>query len=70
MAVSCHIGAAKPEPEYFKKADKVLERAPGQRVIFLDDTEHNVTAAKAHGWEAQHVQSFSHAIEIIENLNR
>jgi putative hydrolase of the HAD superfamily len=70
IVASCNIGFAKPEPEYFQKADRVLERAPSQTVIFLDDIENNVAGAKRHGWKAHHVQSFSHAVEMIENLNR
>lgn len=68
MVVSCHIGASKPEPEYFQKADEVIERAPGQDVIFLDDMEPNVAAASDHGWTAHHVESISHAVEILERL--
>lgn len=68
MVVSCQIGAAKPEPEYFLRADEVIERAPGQSVIFLDDMEVNVAAARAHGWTAHHVESISHGVEILESL--
>ncbi len=69
IIVSCYIGFAKPEPEYFQKADKLLQRKPNQKVIFLDDTERNIVGAKKHGWNAQQVTDFSHAVETIENLN-
>lgn len=68
MVVSCEIGAQKPELEYFQKADEVLERAPGQRVIFLDDLVANVETARAHGWEAHHVERLGHAVEILNGL--
>ena len=68
MVVSCHVGAAKPEPDYFQKADEVLGRAPGQQVIFLDDMIANVESARKHGWEAHHVESIDHAVEILEGL--
>lgn len=68
MIVSCQIGSAKPEPEYFQKADELLERAPGGQVIFLDDMEINVIAARAHGWTAYHVESISRAVEILKEL--
>lgn len=68
MVVSCEIGAQKPELDYFQKADEVLERAPGQTVIFLDDIEANVESARAHGWEAYHVERLGHAVEILEGL--
>lgn len=68
MVVSCEIGAQKPEPDYFQKADEVLGRAAGQRVIFLDDLEANVESARTHGWEAHHVERLGHAVEILEGL--
>lgn len=68
MVVSCEIGAQKPEPEYFQKADKVLKRAPGQMVIFLDDSLANVETARKHGWTAHHVEGVANAVEILEGL--
>ncbi len=68
MIVSCQIGAAKPEPEYFQKADDLLKRVPGGQVIFLDDMEVNIIAAKAHGWTAHHVESIAHGVEILRGL--
>ena len=68
MIVSCQIGAAKPEPEYFQKADELLERAPGGQVIFLDDIEVNVAAARRHGWTAHHVESIAHGVRILQGL--
>lgn len=68
MVVSCEIGAAKPEPEYFQKADEVLGRAAGQMVIFLDDLLANVETARNHGWTAHHVEGVAHAVEILEGL--
>ena len=68
MIVSCQIGAAKPEPEYFQRADEVIDRASGQQVIFLDDMIANVKSARAHGWTAHHVENIPHAVEILEGL--
>lgn len=70
MVVSCQIGSAKPEPEYFWKADEVIERAPNQPVIFLDDMEANVIAARTHGWEAHQVESIAHGVEILQGLSQ
>lgn len=68
MVVSCEIGAQKPDLDYFQKADEVLQRVPGQTVIFLDDLEANVISARAHGWEAHHVERLGHAEEILAGL--
>ncbi len=49
---SCDIGYAKPSDEYFQA---VLERlaAPVQEVLFLDDHEANVQAARQLGLQAE-----------------
>lgn len=65
---SCEIGAIKPELDYFQKADEVLGRVSGQTIIFLDDLEANVVSARAHGWEAHHVERLGHAVEILDSL--
>lgn len=65
---SCEIGVVKPEPAFFQKGDEILGRAPGQVVHFLDDTIVHVEGARAHGWDAHHVESIAHAVEILEGL--
>ena len=54
--VSCYsweLGTKKPETDYFEIA---LERigAPGDEVLFVDDMEANVEAARAAGLRAEH----------------
>ena len=54
--VSCYsweLGTKKPETDYFEIA---LERigAPGDEVLFVDDMEANVEAARAVGLRAEH----------------
>lgn len=48
---SCHVGAAKPEPEYFRSVLRALN-LPGPSVLFLDDRAENITAAARAGLRA------------------
>ncbi|MDZ7671035.1 MAG: HAD-IA family hydrolase [Gammaproteobacteria bacterium] len=49
---SCYVGYAKPSDEYFQA---VLERlsVPSREVLFLDDHETNVQAARQLGFQAE-----------------
>lgn len=49
--VSHTIGLLKPEPAVFRRFDLEAETTPGQ-VVYFDDHEGNVLAAKKHGWNA------------------
>lgn len=69
MIVSCELGAAKPQPSYFQKADLQLERASGQTIFFLDDHEGNVHAADLHGWQAYHVPDISKGAKTILQIS-
>ena len=48
---SCHLGAAKPDPEYFRAACRVLSLAPSE-ILFVDDSACNVEAARSVGLHA------------------
>ena len=48
---SCRLGLAKPDPEYFRAIVGELKIAPN-RVLFLDDHEVNVRAARTVGLHA------------------
>lgn len=48
---SCHLGVAKPDPAYFRVIIETLTLGPGQ-MLFLDDKEDNVQAARAAGLRA------------------
>jgi putative hydrolase of the HAD superfamily len=50
---SADIGVAKPEPAYFRTVLAALDTDP-DRVLFIDDTEPNVDAARACGLHAEH----------------
>jgi putative hydrolase of the HAD superfamily len=48
LVFSCHLKAAKPDPECFRAALAVLGAEPGE-VIFLDDRADNVAAGITMG---------------------
>lgn len=54
--VSCYsaeLGVAKPDPDYFRAAARLIGAAPEQ-VVFVDDTEPNVAAARRVGMAGIH----------------
>lgn len=48
---SCHLGARKPDPDFYTALLGELDAAPGE-VAFVDDREANVAAARAVGLHA------------------
>ncbi|MDQ1288009.1 MAG: putative hydrolase of the superfamily [Actinomycetota bacterium] len=48
---SCRLHLVKPDPEIFAVAVRLLDLDPA-RLLFLDDREDNVEAARAAGWPA------------------
>ncbi|WP_017575629.1 HAD family hydrolase [Nocardiopsis kunsanensis] len=56
LGFSCRIGRAKPDPESFGWCLEGLGVEPG-RVLFVDDTERNVTAARELGLGGHHFTS-------------
>ena len=53
LVFSWHLGTTKPDPVAFSRATEVLGVEPGA-VFFVDDSEANVAAAQAAGWQAHH----------------
>jgi len=49
---SHELGAVKPDEEIHRKAERLLEAAPAE-ILFFDDTEENIDAARAFGWNAE-----------------
>ena len=45
---SCYIGLRKPEPAIYRRAIDIVGRNP-ERILFIDDREENIAAAKALG---------------------
>lgn len=52
LLYSCVLGHAKPSAEYFEQALARLD-LPGDAVLFLDDRENNVAAARSVGLHAE-----------------
>jgi putative hydrolase of the HAD superfamily len=67
VVVSAFVGYRKPEPEIY---EVTLERLGGgigsADCLFVDDVEHNVTAARELGMSAVQFRSNDQAIEEIE----
>jgi putative hydrolase of the HAD superfamily len=51
LVFSAEVGLAKPDPRIYALADAAFGSAPGD-IVFFDDREDNVAAARAHGWDA------------------
>ena len=51
------LGAAKPDPRFYERAQAKLPVSSPRDVLFLDDSVKNVEAANAFGWRAHHFQS-------------
>jgi len=63
---SCHLGVAKPEPEYFAAILRELN-FPAQSLLFLDDREENVIAARQAGLQAA-VYDGSHGVTALRRI--
>jgi putative hydrolase of the HAD superfamily len=50
---SWHVGATKPDPAAYAGATDVLGVHPSV-VLFVDDSDENVVAAREAGWQAHH----------------
>ena len=66
---SCRVGLAKPAPDYFAYIADVLGVAPAN-LLFFDDHEINVTAARAVGLEAVRFHLDSGAAALVGELAR
>lgn len=52
VIVSAHEGVIKPDPKIYAIAEARLPHAPHE-VVFFDDRQANVDAARAHGFDAE-----------------
>lgn len=48
---SCELGVIKPEPRIYQAVEQALGRT-GTELVFFDDREANVEAARQRGWQA------------------
>jgi HAD superfamily hydrolase (TIGR01509 family) len=60
MAFSGALGILKDDPAFYAAAERQLGIVPDRTsVIFVDDTEGNVEAARRHGWQGLHFSTDS-----------
>lgn len=50
---SAHLGHKKPNKEFFEKVMRQLKSIRNEEVLFWDDQQKNVDAAKEFGFEAE-----------------
>jgi putative hydrolase of the HAD superfamily len=65
---SCRVGAAKPDREYFERIVAAL-RLPPPQLLFFDDHQANVTAAREAGINAELFQPNSGAALLVRLLD-
>ncbi len=51
---SCEVGAAKPEPEFFRRVLRRLHDPDPRAVVFVDDSSRNIASAAGLGLRAVH----------------
>lgn len=64
VVYSAGLGVAKPHPEFFVCADRPIRTdcPDAKSVVFIDDSEANVRAARAHGWTTLHFSNYVAAL--------
>lgn len=65
--VSHELAAAKPGEEIYTLAEQRLEATPDS-IVFFDDTEENVAAARARGWNAHLIDPLADPAEQIREV--
>jgi len=60
------IGYRKPDPECYAYVQQELGIEDGQSILFIDDMEQNIVAAKAAGWNAVHHNPSEDIVNNIE----
>ncbi len=72
VVLSCEIGAAKPEPEFYDRALKKLN-LPANEVLFVDDRESSLVPARKFGMHTIFAESPDQIVrdtrELIESEN-
>ncbi len=59
--ISAELGLAKPDPAIYAEVQRRLQTPP-ERLIFVDDFEENVAAARQAGWMAVHFRNAGQAV--------
>ncbi len=69
IVYSAEAGTKKPEHKFFKFAEQAIGRHP-QELILVDDTQLNVEAARAAGWNAVHWNGTERLSTILHRGNQ
>lgn len=64
---SCHIGAIKPEVNFFKHIEHALNLASFE-IAFIDDSKVNIETATGLGWICHHYKTVKEVKDFIETL--
>lgn len=67
IVYSHEVGLAKPDPAIFRLTEQRLGVHPHE-IVFLDDQERHVEAARRLGWQAVHHRSTAESIREITDL--
>jgi HAD superfamily hydrolase (TIGR01509 family) len=62
---SAELGVAKPDAAFFLKVTQALNLSP-QEILFWDDFDKNVEAARAIGWHAEHYTTCQHFVQHMQ----
>ena len=60
------LGVSKPSPEIYHAVERATGRSPNE-ILFFDDTEENITAARSLGWRAELID---HTGDVASQLRR
>ncbi|MEM6979519.1 MAG: HAD family phosphatase [Planctomycetota bacterium] len=66
--VSYQVGSMKPDSEIYRHANELAQAAAsvsGADILFLDDRDENVAAARTHGWRAEQCLGGQPAIDAL-----
>lgn len=68
MILSHEAGTAKPDPAIYEQTEKAAGLPP-EELIFIDDLEENVEAARKRGWDAVQFTGYDDLISELEKRN-
>ena len=63
--LSYEVGAMKPDPRIYEAAEQSA-RTPAGNILFIDDKQENIDAARKRGWQAEQCLGGDEAAAVIE----
>ncbi|OIO65254.1 hypothetical protein AUJ68_03745 [Candidatus Woesearchaeota archaeon CG1_02_57_44] len=66
LVLSCDVGCVKPEDAIYAIAELMMG-VSGEELLFLDDREENVVAARNRGWQAEVAKSSEDVRRILDD---